>query len=552
MNKTAIRWVITLMSFSLIGLIVFQLYWIDTVVKANNERFRKDVITAMNHFPEKLEKQELLLLAMDNFNTNLSWLQPQIVEGSENGQVEYFETNFKKRTFNSKEVQKNVLDSLLTRIKIDHSVAHDNTIGITDNKQFEVMFNGNIEGESFFFLEDHNHSTDSAKIARENVKIRIQKTDNKTKMAANVFIREILFSDKPLHQRFDPDLLDSLLVEELHNKGIDIGYKYAVVDNSYKNIYYIGNKGQEQTPKLDNDLIKSAMRVSLFPNDIDGEAAFLTISFPSKSSFLFRKIWTTLASSIVLILIIVFCFTYSIRTIIRQKKLSEIKNDFINNMTHEFKTPIATVSLACEALQDRDIREKEMFRERYIKIIQEENDRLGLQVEKVLQMATLDKKDFKIKKEHLSLHDIIQDVAEKMNIQILSREGLLSLSLEAQHDALDGDPVHLTNVVTNLLDNANKYSYEKPDISIMTESDSKGILLRVRDRGIGMTREAIKNIFNKFYRVPTGNVHDVKGFGLGLAYVKNMVEAHGGNISVKSEIGKGSEFNIYLPFLTHE
>ena len=550
MNRRAIRWVIILMSFSLVGLIIFQLYWINSVLQANNERFRKDVIAAMNNVAVKLEKKEVFVLAMDNFSTNFTWLQPQTGFGKEDGSIELYETKFEKKTFSPDEIDEFTLDTILKRIEIEHSLAKDYVIGFNDKRELDVILNAEISGSNQFFSGESK--IDSARQAQEKIRISIQKSDKKAKMAANIFIKELFFSNKPLEQRLEPEVLDSLLYEELNNKGIDISYRYAVLDNTNHNIFLTGNTIKENGLKFDSSLQNSDMRVSLFPNDINGEVAFLTISFPDKNSFLFKKIWTTLASSLVLVLIIVFCFAYSIRTIIRQKKLSEIKNDFINNMTHEFKTPIATVSLACEALKDKEIREKELFRERYITIIQEENDRLGLQVEKVLQMATLDKNDLKIKKEFLSLHEIIKDVAEKMNIQILNRDGVLSLELAAGNDQLEGDPVHLTNVVTNLLDNANKYSYEKPEIVISTESNSEGIFLKVRDTGIGMTREAIKNIFNKFYRVPTGNVHNVKGFGLGLAYVKSMVEGHGGNVSVKSEIGKGSEFNIYLPFLTHE
>lgn len=519
-------------------------------MQANNERFRKDVIAAMNNVAVKLEKKEVFVLAMDNFSTNFTWLQPQTGFGKEDGSIELYETKFEKKTFSPDEIDEFTLDTILKRIEIEHSLAKDYVIGFNDKRELDVILNAEISGSNQFFSGESK--IDSARQAQEKIRISIQKSDKKAKMAANIFIKELFFSNKPLEQRLEPEVLDSLLYEELNNKGIDISYRYAVLDNTNHNIFLTGNTIKENGLKFDSSLQNSDMRVSLFPNDINGEVAFLTISFPDKNSFLFKKIWTTLASSLVLVLIIVFCFAYSIRTIIRQKKLSEIKNDFINNMTHEFKTPIATVSLACEALKDKEIREKELFRERYITIIQEENDRLGLQVEKVLQMATLDKNDLKIKKEFLSLHEIIKDVAEKMNIQILNRDGVLSLELAAGNDQLEGDPVHLTNVVTNLLDNANKYSYEKPEIVISTESNSEGIFLKVRDTGIGMTREAIKNIFNKFYRVPTGNVHNVKGFGLGLAYVKSMVEGHGGNVSVKSEIGKGSEFNIYLPFLTHE
>ncbi|MGB3466773.1 MAG: HAMP domain-containing sensor histidine kinase, partial [Cyclobacteriaceae bacterium] len=539
-----------LMSFSLIGLIIFQLYWINSVLEANSERFRKDVIVAMNNVAEKLEKQEVLVMAMDNFSTNFTWLQPQEGTDSTNSSIELYETTFEKKTYSSESIDDIMLDTILKRINIDRTLALDNAIGMSQKRQLDFLLDAKFSEDNVYVYSDSR--IDSARRAREKIRINIEKTDKKTKMISNVFIKDLLFSEKSLQQRLQPELLDSLLYEELNNKGIDISYRYAVLDDSNENIYFTGSTIASKDDGDTVGLQSSDMRVSLFPNDIIGETAFLSISFPDKNSFLFKKIWTTLASSLILVLIIVFCFGYSIRTIIRQKKLSEIKNDFINNMTHEFKTPIATVSLACEALQDKEIREKELFRERYIKIIQEENDRLGLQVEKVLQMATLDKKDLKIKKEHLSLHEIINDVAEKMDIQIRNREGILSLKLEANKDQLHGDPMHLTNVITNLLDNANKYSYENPVIDVITENNDRGILLKVKDHGIGMSREAIKNIFNKFYRVPTGNVHNVKGFGLGLAYVKNMVEAHEGNISVKSEVGKGSEFNLFLPFLDNE
>ena len=550
MNRTTIRWVIILMSFSLIGLIIFQLYWIDSVLKANNERFRKDAIEAMNTVAERLEMQELLFLARDrDFKTNFTWLLPNISLDS-GINLEMYETKFEKKTFTPEDLNQEQLDTLLKRFNVQHSAVHDNIIGKTDNRHIEIVFDAEMTGDNIFVL--NKDKIDSGAAAQERINITIQKTDKKMRMASNVIMRDMLFPNKPLNQRIDPIQMDSLLVEALLNKGINIGFRYAVLGNDQKIEEFPQRKSQFANVFYDKSLKKTDLMVSLFPNDIMGETAFLTLSFPTKSSFLLRQIWTTLASSMVLVLIIVFCFTYSIKTIIRQKKLSEIKNDFINNMTHEFKTPIATVSLACEALQDKDIRQKDLFRERYIKIIQEENDRLGLQVEKVLQMATLEKKNFKIKKEQLSLHEIIRDVAEKMDIQLKNREGILSLSLDASNDLMDGDPIHLTNIVTNLLDNANKYSYDKPKIDVVTEDNGKGIFLSVRDKGIGMTREALKNIFHKFYRVPTGNVHDVKGFGLGLAYVKNMVEAHGGNISVKSEMGKGSEFNIFLPYLVNE
>ncbi len=541
---------IILMSFALIGLIVFQLYWIDSVINANNERFKKDAIEAMNNVAEKIERQEVytFALALDNFTTNLTWLNHSTEENDGEAAVQLFETEFRKKTFTKEQVALNVLDTVVTKINVSHDIPSDNYLGANNFKQLEILLKD--DDNSLFMLERKN---DSIQGSKEKIKLNIQKANKKVDMIISGLANEVLNANRSLKTRIDEKQLDSLLQAEFNNKGIEIGYKYAVTNQSLDNVYFSGNyKDQGDQVSFHKSIKSSELKVSLFPNDIIGESAFLAVSFPNKTSFLYKKIWSTLASSIVLILIIIFCFAYSIRTIIHQKRLSEIKNDFINNMTHEFKTPIATVSLACEALQDKEISDKELFRDRYIKIVREENERLGLQVEKVLQMAALDKNDLKIKKERLSLHKIIQDVSEKMNIQINKREGLLSLQLEANDDYLDGDPVHLTNVVTNLLDNANKYSNNTPIIGVATQNNAKGIILSVKDTGIGMTREAIKNIFNKFYRVPTGNVHDVKGFGLGLAYVKNMVEAHGGNISVKSELGKGSEFNIFLPYIANE
>jgi two-component system phosphate regulon sensor histidine kinase PhoR len=205
------------------------------------------------------------------------------------------------------------------------------------------------------------------------------------------------------------------------------------------------------------------------------------------------------------------------------------------------------VSLACEALQDEDVKKNDTFLKRYISIIEAENKRLGLQVEKVLQMATLEKKDFKLKLETLDIHEIIDQALENVNIQIEKREGVIRKKFEASDKEVVADEVHLTNIIYNLLDNANKYSREKPEITIATKNSKAGIIVEISDKGIGMSKEVLNRIFERFYREPTGNLHDVKGFGLGLTYVKTMLDALGGSIDVKSDVAKGSTFEIYLP-----
>ncbi len=540
MKKIALKWIISLMSFAIVGLIAFQLYWVDTVIKANDERFKKDVMEALNQVASKLEKQELLLFTYDNFSTNLMWKTPNVVSTGD-GNIELFETTFEKKTIDPK-MQ---IDSQNWDMKYDFQVLVEATNEMKERTHFETVTIDNSDNGYEIKIE---RKLDSLKQANERLKNNFAKVTRKSEMVQMV-IHELITNDRSLKSRFDSKQLDSLLYAELRNKGIDLGYEYAVIDDSDNSFIHTVSHGLEESNHY--DLYETDLKASLFPNDIMGETAFLAITFPNKNSYLLKKVGSTLASSLVLVLIIMFCFVYSIQTILRQKRLSEIKNDFINNMTHEFKTPIATVSLACEALQDKDISSTETMRSRYLSIISDENKRLGGQVEKVLQMAILDRNNLKLKKEELNLHQVINNAIDKINVQVEEKGGVIEAEFNAENDMVRGDQLHLTNIISNLLDNANKYSPESPEIKIQTSSNTLGLLIKVKDKGIGMTKDAIRNIFNKFYRVPTGNLHDVKGFGLGLAYVKNMIDAHGGTISVTSEPKKGSEFTIFLPY-SHE
>ena len=356
-----------------------------------------------------------------------------------------------------------------------------------------------------------------------------------------IVLNELLSKERKLENRIDERQLKALLALSLQNQGIDIDFNYSVIDGGEHKIVLTNSD------KYHEEIVKSEFKTNLFTRDIIPANNYLAVYFPDQKSFLIGKIWISLASSIMLVLVIIAIFGYAIYTIMTQKKISEIKNDFINNMTHEFKTPISTVSLACEALQDDDVKKNTTFMKRYISIIEAENKRLGLQVEKVLQMATLEKKDFKLKLEKLDVHDVIDRALENVNLQIEKREGKISKQLSASRKEVLADEVHLTNIIYNLLDNANKYSRENPEITITTKNINEGIVVKISDKGIGMSKEVLNRIFEKFYREPTGNLHDVKGFGLGLTYVKTMLDAQGGSIGVKSDIAKGSTFEIYLP-----
>ena len=273
----------------------------------------------------------------------------------------------------------------------------------------------------------------------------------------------------------------------------------------------------------------------------------LYLHFPLENWHLFHRMRGTLFTSTFLALMILTCIGYAVRVILHQKQLSEIKTDFINNMTHEFKTPISTISLACEAMQDADISLSPTMRRHYTQMIASENDRLATQVEKVLQMALLDKKELDLNVEPVHIHQLLRELVEAFLIQVHHRKGTITTALHAPHDTVKGDAVHLRHMFINLLDNANKYSPSSPEIIVETRSADAGIEIAVHDKGIGINRDALRKIFDRFYRVPTGNVHDVKGFGLGLSYVHTMALAHGGHIRATSKPGVGSSFYLFLP-----
>lgn len=417
------------------------------------------------------------------------------------------------------------------------------TVQFGNDFQFVVNFSSQANSVLYEFGEIHQDNVED-ELELKNVEIReleeqLAKVSRKYEMTFDV-VKDLMVPGRSITSRFNPNQLDSLLSKELESKGIGIEYDYGVIAPRLNRFVMLTNDKKKEA------LTSSDLKAGLFPNDVFGNDSFIVIDFPEKRNFLIGKIWSSLISSGFLVFVILFCFGYSIRTIVHQKKISEMKNDFINNMTHELKTPISTVSLAVEALNDKDI-ENSSLKNKYLKVINDENKRLGEQVEKVLQIAAIDRKDYNLKEEMLMMNEIVREAAEHISVQIEQRGGRINLIENASSDSIMGDRTHLTNIVFNLLDNANKYSPDSPNITLRTESSDSSYNLTVQDKGIGMNKEQQKHIFQKFYRVPTGNVHDVKGFGLGLAYVQNMVEAHGGSIDVDSEPGKGSKFSITLP-----
>jgi two-component system phosphate regulon sensor histidine kinase PhoR len=357
---------------------------------------------------------------------------------------------------------------------------------------------------------------------------------------------------KPLAERVPLDLLAKSIQEEIENRGIRSEYQYGVYSKR-RGSYVIVNDHfvvEDSGPQIAQGgaptLFNSPYRVALFTQDIESPGD-LSLYFPNRTRIVLGSVLGMLSLSIVFTAIVLFCFGYTIQVIYRQKQLSEMKTDFINNMTHEFKTPIATISLAADSIGNPMILGNPDKIKRFVDIIRQENRRMNSQVERVLQMALIDKKDFQLSLGDLNLHEVIEQAVGNFSLQVERREGVLRTDLQATNPVIEGDSTHIASVIHNLLDNANKYSPEKPDITISTRTVPIGVEITVTDKGMGISKEVRKHIFDKFYREHTGNVHDVKGFGLGLSYVKAIMTAHKGLVDVHSELGKGSSFVLTFP-----
>jgi signal transduction histidine kinase len=379
----------------------------------------------------------------------------------------------------------------------------------------------------------------------QNREANIQKLDNKARKVQDV-IKQIAIAletkPAPIQQRINKKSLQAALSKSFRDKGINLPFEFAVLSPSSDS-----NHIPIRSADFKHDYETSGHRVSLFPNDLFQKPDMLLVFFPGQTSQVLRSLSWLLIGSILFTLIIILSSGGSIVVMIRQKKISDIKTDFINNMTHEFKTPIATISIAADSITNsRVISEPETIKN-FTRIIKEENNRMNTRVEQVLQMALLDSRDFKLRPELVDMNYLIEKTVDHYRLQIEKREGLIVSRLEAEHSVTVADEDHMRNVLLNLLDNANKYSITKPEIEVFSFNRSGKFFFGVQDAGLGMSQEAQRKVFDKFYRVTSGNIHNIKGFGLGLSYVKAIVLAHHGDIRIESELGKGSRFEISLP-----
>lgn len=530
-----------IVSLAVATLIGIQVYWIKNALNLKEANFRRSVDEAVTLVINRIERIEiarqikknqkgsLLLRSMDSLNM-LMYDQMLISQKS----IFRKAMRTQSQLLNESKSQPKEQQNKNNNYKDDSLL-----ITITDKHQEEVSPRSSPKKN-----KGSNGKADSVTIPVFVPSGRTRELFEQQSSLFDLIVKDIFTRTPPLplENRITAGLLDTLISNELSTKGINIEYEFGVWSPGLNHIVL------EKTGKYRDQLLRKGYAFTLFPNNLFTPPDYLYIYFPEKSRFILFQMWGMLAASLALVLVIIAAFIYSITTIIRQKKLSEMKNDFINNMTHEFKTPISTVSLACQALSDNDVQKSDELYSSYINIISDENKRLGVMAEKILQTAVLEKGKLNPRKEHLNIHEIITDVIKNIGIQIEIRDGVIETRLDAEQYEIVADKIHISNEIYNLLDNANKYSPRKPHIKVCTDNVPGGILISVEDHGIGISKTYQKKIFEKLFRVPTGDIHNVKGFGLGLSYVKFVVEKHLGTIVVESEPNKGSTFRVFLPF----
>ncbi len=517
---------VVLMSLSLIGIIFVQAYWINKSVEDKEEQFSNSVSEVLDRVTDKITSRE---------------------------QKDYFDRYI------------NIKDSI-GEFKSSHFGTFFYVAGDLNSNELELYSHGILEEEynisSTFFDNGNGDDATTIKnytskrtkaILKEDLGFdgktsrytpieKIEKIGGLTSMEFAAW--EDMFGEYaklvPIHNRVSKQEIELLLERELKNRNINTTYEYGVA-----------SKGLPTTVKSRKFSFRNETpyKSLIFKDAEDNSNYSLLISFPKKKRFLIRQILGMAALSLLFTLVIVVAYSSAIYQLIKQKQISEIKSDFINNMTHEFKTPIATINLAVEAIKNPQVIDDKEKVMRYLKMIRDENKRMHAQVENVLRISKLEKNQLDISKDRVDVHDIIQDATAHVELIVADRGGYIETHLNAERKEVLANEMHFTNVIVNILDNAIKYSPEEPKIDIYTETVKNNIIIQVKDQGAGMSKIVLKRVFEKFYREHTGDIHNVKGHGLGLAYVKRIIDDHQGEVYAESEKGKGSTFYIKLPLI---
>ncbi|MEZ4908391.1 MAG: HAMP domain-containing sensor histidine kinase [Saprospiraceae bacterium] len=414
-------------------------------------------------------------------------------------------------------------------------------------------------------IDNSSRNTENiAEIARDIIVSENDKYLDKLKDSTNQWrLSQIINETKSLALSLNPEIylenlnpskINEYINQSLTNQGINLEYDYAIYSEQYHDFIIFNDHFLSLTKNdkvsyqdiSDKNIYDSKYKVQLLTTEFKSPGS-LYLNFKNKTEWIWSNILPTLLMNLIFTLLILFAFSYTIYIILMQKKITQMKTDFVNNMTHEFKTPIATITIALDALNNDTILADKNKINKFTKIIREENNRLLNQVEQILNIAKLDKHKIQLNKSNCNINDLLEQSIDVFTLKIEHKNATVIKHLNAKNPIIKADEVHLVNIFNNLIDNALKYSIDNPEIIIETENVDKGIEIIISDKGIGISKQEIKHIFDQFYRVSTGNVHNIKGFGLGLAYVKTFVEAHKGTIKVLSSKGKGTTFKIYFP-----
>lgn len=507
MNKRKFIFIIVLLILSLVSILFVQFNWISDLNRLNEDRFKQDVQNVLYMINERLEEKEIINLTKENLEATL-----RIRRSNDRGGIELIESTFNKETLDSSKF-----------ISSKNSFQFDIESGDRDDKDMNSNINASIQ------IEDMDDLTlDTA------IQSQIDKILDRSEMI-QIILNKLLTNDRTITSDFDINFLNKMIMVNLSQMNLYLDYEFLIYNNEENKVVLASSENAQ--------ILKSEFNINLFQNDLMDSNLDLYLFFPNQRQYIQESNFFNMIFSGIFLLVIGLCFYYVILKVFELKKLSEIKNEFIDNMTHELKTPISTISLACEALLDKEVTSNSS-KENYIKIINAENSRLGGQVEKVLSIAKTEKKNYEMVFDNLDLHKIIEDSVNINKFKIEKRDGKIIKNLNSENSIVSGNYDHLLNVFNNLIENANKYSLDIPYIEIISENKNNSIVVTISDRGIGIKKSNLDKIFDKFYREPQGNIHNVKGFGLGLSYVRNILLKHKASIKVESQLNKGTKFKI--------
>lgn len=521
MSKKIFVILIVFMGIALVGIIAVQIYWIKSTVEIREEQFSTSVKYALAKVSENIQKREF----SDDVNKYAPILD-SLTKLEERGVKDFF--------YQQIDTSRNEIFTYRQRV-----LENDYKTQISPIEDDLVEFKELISEQETQVKKIVLKSKDFAELTPEQRVVKIGKLDKYDKLIYEEYFNAIN-ARVPINDRVSDNEIRLNLDNELRSRNILTPFEYAIYNED------LITRVKSDDFEMSNG---SSYEVPLFVNN-DGISDYkLFVSFPMKKEYILKSISKNLLLAALFIFIIMFVFASSLYQMIKQKKISEIKTDFINNMTHEFKTPIATINLAIDSIKNPKIIDDKEKVMRYAEMIREENKRMHAQVENVLRISKLEKNQLDLTKSVVNLHEVIDDAVKHVNLIVINKEGYIKKHYKATSSEILANKLHFTNVIVNILDNAIKYSAEAPKIDIYTETVQNKIVVKIVDQGIGMNKNVQKKIFDKFYREQSGNIHDVKGHGLGLAYVKSITEMHHGSVYVESEKGKGSTFTLKIPII---